>query len=184
MWSYLEDPYGHPTTLQQPPLTQASKQIRNESLPIFYGENQFSLGADVDQWLQTQCGRDNLYPAIQAFAHSRENGSEKSSLAFVSNLRVKPTWYAYEKWGFLMSTVRLAVRRGDRDRIGDDNLDWTSREAVKAAYLETLGRTPSPIGDHVRCWQSRIGVQSMGSLLWTVAQECPQLTKWVYINDY
>lgn len=155
-----------------------------ESLPIFYAENHFTLQADVDRLLHTECGRDFLLPSIQAFTASRVNGPGTSNLRFVSNLRIIPTWYAYEKWGFLMSTERLASRREHMERIGDNNVDWTSKEAVEEAYIRTLGRTPTAVGHRVRCWWRRIGVQSMGSLLWMVAQECPQLTKWVYINNY
>lgn len=38
-----DDNHGHVISLAQPGLTRTSRQIRNETLPIFYGQNHFAI---------------------------------------------------------------------------------------------------------------------------------------------
>lgn len=168
--------------LKQPALAMVSRAIRAESLEAFYGGNEFRLSANIDRCLQI-----SEVAAPRAARRGSEEGLDLGHQVVagsgLKSIVVSPGWYSYEGWGFQMATACRDSSRADGEKVGDEALDWTDKGAVELAYLGALRRTVTrtPGSNRVRLWSSRHGPRSMGSLLWWIAQECPQLRAWVYL---
>lgn len=204
--------YGR--TLFQPVLTIVSKQVRAETLPIYYGENTFFLAVHAHspkQW--TESARKT----ISSFIGDSDNSPGSSSLRYLkklnlllhadkqlippvqikiemtSNASSQGTGYAgHDEYDTDKDELDELFPRLDqlrrRVRIGSTDLDWTDREAVRAACDRTAGRLGEILAEMERLLDFEMSstildYRSALDVVCMLASACPPLTKTVFIRD-
>ncbi|KAF3763951.1 hypothetical protein M406DRAFT_75177 [Cryphonectria parasitica EP155] len=179
------------TTLVQPPLTCVSRWTRIEALPIYYGENEFSLtipspssfGA-VDNWYR-------FVRMMRVFAAGGPGGKHMTWLRFIKNISAKccaqidyvEEEYYHEPEIFQFGFQCMHRRKGGKEvnRIGKNKLDWTDMDTVDKAFdkavlrLEHRGEVSEDSLAH------HIPMKRVVNALYMVANMCPEATQWVEI---
>lgn len=187
-------------SLRQPPITQVSRQIRQECLHIFYNMFSFSFELNVRSEEDTglvailipasedQVSLQSLQDTIGAFAPTPKNMLQMSNLHFLSNLTITIAFKEDDEdlgcLGFHMTSAdetnfaSLAVR----------GLDWNCRDAVRTAWV-VAAQASSEYWDSEgcvewRCKDNKLGyfahralVEEIIDLLSLIAEHCPQLTR-------
>lgn len=160
-WSRSE--YGR--TLFQPVLTIVSNQVRDEVLPIYYGENTFFLAVhsdSTDQWT------GSVQKIISSFVDDSGKSPGSSSLRHLKQLNlilradkqlIPPVQIKIEMTSDALSQGTGYAGYGEYDpgedtldelfppwyqlssrvRIRSTDLDWTDHEAVRAACNKAAG---------------------------------------------
>lgn len=110
----------------QPPITLANKQIRSESLPVFYGNNKFVLSIDRDLRVQDL---PMLLPNLWYAPRPVSTVSTIPNLIYVAKLDI---WFSFSNGWFARSEdVDVLVRMRKRD--------LTSRNSMKNAIVSQHG---------------------------------------------
>ncbi|KAG8157470.1 hypothetical protein KVR01_012854 [Diaporthe batatas] len=186
------DPLTFPN-LRQAPITRVNKQIRKETLPIFYGNHDFfiiiRMPSVLDEILH---GSHDPFKHVWQMLHSfatapaliAKGDMQTSSLTSLSQLsfRLDDSQYLSEDdigmLGFTMSSKDLICQDGDF-AIETENLDWDRFSNVKKAYVS--GILTGTISHRHRLASLRNSVEAhkrideLISLMFFVARQCPQL---------
>lgn len=122
----------------QPPLTRVNSVTRNESLPVYYGENVFSL---------LVLGANMYTTALEILCclwMMAINTPGTSVLGLIPNINIQvwrsrpPRLHKGCNWYIRMSAKKaksLAPPALDWHEVGDDGLDWTDQKAVLDGYI-------------------------------------------------
>lgn len=136
--------------LAQPALTLVSRQIRSETFPIYYGNNQFHVRLKRDATLQRP---ENPWSDADAIFDSLASGchqSGSSSIELVRHILVFCEYIGSYPIRMprppLYSVVIVLFLGVDNDsseaenyvRIGDGDIDWKNWQAVITAFNEAL----------------------------------------------
>ncbi|KAJ4397098.1 hypothetical protein N0V93_001322 [Gnomoniopsis smithogilvyi] len=160
-------------SLKQHPLALVSKQVRHESLDIFYGENHFVLAIPSREARARKPPREPL----AGFIVDTMLPSSKTSLKYLSSIQIVSQCYGdyfKGKGGFCMSIEEHKLGPSRR-RIGDDKLDWRIKKRVENAYIAALEPGVRKKSMDEEDWK-------MYRVLCAVAERYPQLTKWVSLG--
>jgi hypothetical protein len=160
------DRFEYGRSLFQPVLTIVSKQVRAETLPIYYGENTFFLAVHT---YSTKRWTESVRKTISSFVGGSDNSPESSSLRYLKKLnlllhadkqRIPPVQIKIEMTSDALSQGTGYAGHDEYDpdedeldelfprldqlrrrvRIGSPDMDWTDHEAVRAACDGTAGR--------------------------------------------
>lgn len=143
-------------TTAQPALTRVNNKIRDESLPIFYNENRFMIKLhDLVDRCDRSCNDQSSFCApcrhlkmLGHFSETTTNGPGTSILAFIRNIDIVlcpsingDCHTGGDQW---MWCIRMRADKSpeppistveERHLIGDKEVDWTSPEGVREAFL-------------------------------------------------
>lgn len=172
-WEYVVE------SLRQPALTRVSKQIRDETLPIFYGENEFVVDVPgaIGRWNHT----DDWHTFPQMF----ECFDQSASLQHVVEITVHyhepvPDDMCAYQFGFRAHNPEHCDSKLlllPNERIGDNDLDWNDKTAVKKAVRKTLTSTWHDL-DRL---QKHVPIHRVVNALCITAKKCPEAFKWVEV---
>lgn len=176
--------------LCQAPITRVNKQLRAETLPIFYEKHNFEWDLTF-LWGRADDGDDDqeaLRPfcdMIRAFEPSPSNKLHASNLRFLTHLFVsidtnQGQYLAIEYVGFCMSSD---AGKGWDMALETEGLDWDDEEAVRERYMEAVdsGQLAQEGYDAfnmepVFCPPSDDAAYALIRPMCLVARYCPQLT--------
>ncbi|KAH8767359.1 hypothetical protein F5883DRAFT_714622 [Diaporthe sp. PMI_573] len=141
---------------QQSPITRVNRQLRRETLGLFYWNHSFGINLPM---LPIEDGEDADFNDYW--------------------------YYGPQTMGFTMSAKELKddqIPFTGQKFMDTDDLDWNDREEIKKAYLNTIKpyrlrkEAARAVGD------GRIGTTAgataniMSAVMWLIAGHCPQLT--------
>ncbi|OKL59229.1 hypothetical protein UA08_05669 [Talaromyces atroroseus] len=176
-------------TLVPPALAQVSKDIRTEVLPIFYGENSFYIHMDIDV-IEYEEGifpiRTDDDSKLEEFLDMCSCLAATGGLKFIKVLSMNYSEPVFEDMSnFLLGFKFIgesSTRQKYRDRIGDDNLDWSNRLAVVKAFETTLKESA---GEFLGQLKAHVPVSDVIRALFAVAKHCHCANKYVELSwDY
>lgn len=192
---------GHDTgcsPLRQPALTHVSRQLRAETLPIYYGERIITHKIFVDEWFDCV---PSVHGMVDAFAGGPNNVPGPDTLQHISRLQLDMNIQ------FPMATIRLILSGPDNSllddvgsklrnlvRVGDPGLDWADATAVRAArneaaaelrqqFLKELHGISSMETKYLVSGLDSVSQMSALLALCLFASACPRLTSSVFICD-
>lgn len=123
--AYQKDSYTHAT---QPPLTRVSRQLRYETLPIYYSSNAFVLhteGAkaeDAQHWLQCiephipKLWRIELWVRYVMYINTRSSVAQGMlRVAMTRDLTGDGGWRVDDEWKWITVVRRPAALEGDAE---------------------------------------------------------------------
>lgn len=141
----------------QPAMTRVNKQIREESLSIYYGENRFWVEVyleDEDDGYLDIDDIDDLYfrDSIKRFAPAQaQSAGIQNSLRHIRDFEAKFHVATYKA----LESVAKFEKRPDGefrsetdwwllagDRLGDDDTDWADRTSVDALVKQCMEALP------------------------------------------
>lgn len=172
-------------TLAHPPLARVSKQLRAESLPVFYGENQFFINIDAlhtqqvflkDRRREVDAAYQRYVATFEAFSAWGSGAPGTSCIRHIKDISV--IYRQYLDWdqapsiGFLMGARHpgaLCSELPGRVRICQGIEDWGDFAAVRTALLDEMDAWVSD-GDTLSQLFPRGRIAAM---LWFCAKECP-----------
>lgn len=187
--------------LRQAPITRVNKQIRDETLPIFYGNHKFLIELPELPWDWEHIGprredyqdpTELLLKRLSAFAPGEDSNLQANSLRFLSELTVslemEDSWqWRLRSLGFVMSTC-------SEEPVSDNTwehylkitgLDWNDCDQVREVFLTALDDCPffherRGLFDvsEFRVPGNEVGkvVSALSTLMCRIAKLCPQLT--------
>lgn len=126
----------------QPPITLANKQIRSESLPVFYGNNKFIFSFHRDLGAQDP---PMLLPKLWCAPRPVSTVSAIPNLIYIANLGIRLSFS--NSWFSRSGDVDVFIRMTKRD--------LTSRNSMKNAILSQHGLK----------WKDRAILESVYDLL-------------------
>lgn len=170
-----------------------NRQIRCESLPMFYNNHdfRFDLTSLWDRPDDAEDGRGLLSPfadMIRAFAPSPSKTFEASNLRFLSYLSVNVDTQKGQEDGIILMgiTILMGFTMSSKDKsdeldtvLDTTGLDWSDEEEVGQAYVHAAVR-----GDLIGYeWifemddSTVAAFHELVALMSLLASQCPQLTK-------
>lgn len=172
-------------TLAHPPLARVNKQLRDESLPIFYGENNFYINIKARS-TQRPLGQrfcrglgfpfERYVAMFEAFSAWGSGGPGTSCIRHVKSIRIHYDHCSQDRTtpsvSFHLGAPRPGIPRGwpsRRTRICEGVADWADLAAVRAALLGEMDAWASGRGSLSQLlpwWR-------MAAALWFCAKECP-----------
>lgn len=184
--------------LQQPPITCVNRQIRYESLPIFYDIRVFRFNLDYlpeddsDDAIDNQNDKVHyISNMLSAFIPGPSNTPQASNLRFLTCLSCSIQTRSGYMWG--LAEVGFDMSSSPFDFVSDPNvellglvdtagLDWDNTEDIKTAYVEGIDSSMlcqevmeiSGLPD-IRCYRANDAVDEMARLMYLIAWLCPQL---------
>ncbi|KAG8160659.1 hypothetical protein KVR01_008923 [Diaporthe batatas] len=188
--------------LRQASITRVNKQIRNETLPIFYGNHDFIIRLPPlpSDW-QSMRPRHEAYHdhpfehfwrRLDAFTPDQKNNLQENSLQFLSSFTLEIKIDPSRQWrlamvGFFMSSRELDC---DEDVVWEEaalvktaGVDWNNCFQVKEAYLRAVDSCLLVREAHdlfnmpgVCCRQVDQAASALAALMCRVAKLCPHLT--------
>lgn len=140
----------------QPPLTRANRQIRNESLPIFYGTNEIVLHTDgskhddTSAWLKCierhllKLTRLSLWVRYVTLTNMRPLASGAIRLRLKRTKRGSEEWCVEDGWRWITTTPPPSSVEGDGkflvrllgEMVEDPGYDWQAAEGFAAALVD------------------------------------------------
>lgn len=181
------------STFVQPAFTRVSKQLREEALPIYYGENVFKISIPR---LSRYDRKDTWYRFIKMFRVFSTTGTGApgtSWLRFVRNVFIsykEVMHVVYDDEIYESHSYQLGFRCGDEDlspwirgrifredgtthdKFNDDVLDWNDKDAFNLALKEAR------VNDHTKYGLALVAdvipTRRVTDALWMVARECPE----------
>jgi hypothetical protein len=174
-------------TLRPPALAQVSTQVRTEVLPIFYGENSFRIGMDIDVVEY----EEDIFPVridddtkLEEFLDMCSSIAATGGLKFINKLSMSYSEPVFEDMkNFLLGFDLIgddSKGRKSRDRIGDDTLDWNDRSAVTKAFNTTLNRTVT--GAFLMRLKAQVPVSNIIRVLFALAKHCHRANQYVELG--
>lgn len=174
----------------QPPLTRTSRQIRAETLAIYYGENEIwasLLDLKTRNNEQTPCGAAvnlaaKLADNLRLSSVVRIIFCEVHLLFLAPAEKHRATQREIIRHSFFQRREQYGTRclvsghMMQAARIGDDQTDWSNKSAVELALREALpkgGHYHNP--DDACPWLS-----CLLDVLWALSREVPNATKCLY----
>lgn len=177
-------------TLLPPALSQVSKQLRAEVLPLYYRENEFQIYLDVDVVEYVE----GLFPVrtddetrLFLFRKMLSDVVASGGLEHVTKLRFdysEPTFEDMSNYLLIIEFFADGVggTRREYKRIGDDNLDWHDFDAVTKAFNVTADRSA---GFHAKGLREHVPVSGVIEVLFDVAKHCDAANRDVRLSwDY
>lgn len=175
---------------RQPALTQVNKQVRAESLPVYYGENQILLIVGRPSLYSWIWGGDEYirrYDRFMAMMGTLPGQPGTNTFRLIKKVFVL-VYGERGDIGFRMSATD-APRKSWEVQIcstGSESSDWADDQAIRAALMSALEASPVAASwPAPRDWTSRqrIFVQTAVDLVCCIAKECPMASKNVYLSD-
>ncbi|KAI7774086.1 hypothetical protein LA080_009289 [Diaporthe eres] len=187
------------SNMRQPPITRVNRQIRFETLPIFYHTRNFSAhfacfpenhDDAVKNW-------DRIFNMLFASMHGPGNTLQASNLRFLSYLNFSiQTGSAYffglAKVGFTMSSfpfVELDESYEEYGVVDTTDLDWDNTEDVMTAFTEGIDSSMTcQLGieffglDNMRCERADEAADDLAFLMCLISRHCPPLRSHVLAN--
>lgn len=103
-----DDNHGHVISLAQPGLTRTSRQIRNETLPIFYGQNHFTITVPPTSSRDWDVPRTDR--VTRSLARRRAEYEERELPMPGGSHPDFLTWLHPKGWGQFLYTLDVMVR--------------------------------------------------------------------------
>lgn len=182
------------SNLRQPPITRVNRQLRYETLPVFYDIGYFAVeltnlpGNDDD----ANQNRDHIYKMLFASIPGPDNTLQANNLRFLSYLDFSiETWsssfWGLAKVGFIMSSSPFVFESDEWDEeygvVETAGLDWDDTEDVITAFCD--GINSSMICKDGRellglpgmlCKRAYAAAVEMAALMCSISRQLPQLT--------
>ncbi|KAL1866901.1 hypothetical protein Daus18300_006604 [Diaporthe australafricana] len=178
--------------LRQAPITRVNKQIRSETLPMFYGRHRFIIelpnrprnyhGPSEDQG---PCHR--VWEALDAFTPPQDHNLQANTLRFLSTLTIHLEVESPSRWylaalGFIMSDRELHCDDDGEHLMETTGLNWNNHVQVSRAYVEAIDSCPIARDadelldmEHIRCQVAK-AANELTALMCHISRVCPQLT--------
>lgn len=140
----------------QPTITRVNRQIRAESLPIYYAENRFCIEVNLveDEYCgfsEAEIDYVDFCDFIQGFTPAQaQSAGIQNSLRHILDLRANISVETNVALGSVARFAKIPEIEFwseadwwdlEDDRLGDDETDWTDRTSVRALikrYMEAL----------------------------------------------
>lgn len=185
--------------MRQPPITRVNRQLRYETLPIFYHTGNFSVDfAYFPEYHDDPFKNwDRIFNMLFASMHGPGNTLQASNLRFLSYLNFSiQTGSAYffglAKVGFTMSSspfVELDELDEEYGVVDTTDLDWDNTEDVMTALTEGIDSSMTcQLGieffglDNMRCDRADEAADDLAFLMCLISRHCPPLRSNVLAN--
>lgn len=187
------------SNMQQPPITSVNRQIRSETLPIFYHIHDFMV--------DLACISENHDEAVENWNHICKMlfasipdppTLQDSNLRFLSYLDISIETGSVFYWGlakvcFVMSSSPFVFESDGLDEeygvVVTTDLNWDNAEDVRTAFLEGIessmicqDATEIFMLDSLLCERADEAAIDMAYLMFLISMQCPQLTRNVVAN--
>lgn len=188
------------SNMQQPPITSVNRQIRSETLPIFYHIHNFMV--------DLACISENLDETFENWKHickmlfpsipGPHNTLQDSNLRFLSYLDISIEtgslfYLGLAKVGFVMSSSPFVFESDGLDEeygvVVTTDLNWDNAEDVRTAFLEGIDSsmicqdaTEIFMLDSLLCERADEAAIDIAYLMFLISWQCPQLTRNVVAN--
>lgn len=168
----------------QPPITLANKQIRSESLPVFYGHNKFVFSFHRD--LGTQ---DLPLPKLWCAPRPVSTVSAIPNLIYVAKLRIQFSFS--HSWRPGCEDVDVFIRMRKRDLtsrnsrknaiVSQHGLKWKDRAFLESVYdllVNDRLHGPNFVGERLIAYG---GMDSVITTVLHLAEICPEAAECVWM---
>lgn len=170
-------------TLVPPAIARVSKQIRTEVLPIFYGENSFDISMDIDVLEYDENDvpikqKDNT--KLEEFLRMCSCMAGTGGLGYIKSLTLRysePVWEDMYNYLFGFDLIGTGEGQRKRDRVGDDDLDWSDRQEVIAAVMTCLKRVVEK--GELRELRAHVPISGIIRVLFALGKHCHSANKYV-----
>jgi hypothetical protein len=168
-------------TLVPPAIAQVSRQIRTEVLPIFYGENSFRIAMDIDvlEYDEYPIKQDDG-TQLQEFLRMCSCMADAGGLGYIRSLTLsysEPVWEDMSNYLFGFDLIGTSEGKTKRDRVGDNDLDWSDRQEVITAVMTCLQKAV-PKG-YLRDLNAHLPVSNIIRVLFALAKHCHYANRYV-----
>lgn len=181
------------SNMRQPPITSVSRQIRYETLPVFYDIHECIVDLaplDLEDRDDADKIRDRICNMLFGPIPGPDNTLQPSNLPFLSYLdvaiEIETFFESVCKFGFIMSSSpRLESDELDEEHgvVDTTDLDWDDTEDVRIALMEGIDSTEicQDIMDllgvpGILCDGAYESMVEMAALMCLISRQCPQLT--------
>lgn len=170
-------------TLVPPSIARVSQKTRIEVLPIFYGENSFDIGMDIDVIEYDEYDgpvKQDDNTKFEDFLRMCSCIINTGGLRYIKRLTLRysePVWEDMNNYlfGFELSDTEEGIDK--RDRVGNNDLDWSDEHQVIAAVMTCMKKTVWK--EHLRELCARVPVSNIIRVLVTIAKHCPHANQYV-----